>query len=59
MGENKYQMTTKLPKMYKVALKYSRWPQNMPTFYIPRLSAINPNWDFWSENVPSGNPALK
>jgi hypothetical protein len=29
---------------------------NIPTFSIPRPSTIYPNWDFWSENKPSGNP---
>jgi hypothetical protein len=24
---------------------------------IPRHSKIYLNWDFWSENIPSGNPA--
>jgi hypothetical protein len=28
-----------------------------PTFSIPRWSKIYPNWDFWFENRPSGNPA--
>jgi hypothetical protein len=25
--------------------------------YTPMLSNIKPNWDFWHENKPSGNPA--
>jgi hypothetical protein len=29
----------------------------IPTFPIPRPSNVYPNWDFWSENIPSGNPA--
>jgi hypothetical protein len=29
----------------------------VPTFYILRPSKIYPNWDFWFENMPSGNPA--
>jgi hypothetical protein len=28
----------------------------MPTFSIPSPSKIYPNWDFWFENKPSGNP---
>jgi hypothetical protein len=28
------------------------------TFSIPRPSKIYPNWGFWYENKPSGNPAL-
>jgi hypothetical protein len=31
----------------------------MPTFSIPSHSKIYPNWDFWFENKPSGNPALE
>jgi hypothetical protein len=26
------------------------------TFSISRPSQIYPNWDFWFENIPSGNP---
>jgi hypothetical protein len=29
----------------------------IPTFSNPRSSKIYPNWDFWFENIPSGNPA--
>jgi hypothetical protein len=39
-----------------MAVKYSKWPNNIPT--IPRPSKIYPNWEFWSENIPSGNPVL-
>jgi hypothetical protein len=28
----------------------------MPRFFIARPSKIYPNWDFWFENKPSGNP---
>jgi hypothetical protein len=28
----------------------------MPIFSIPRSSKIYPNWDFWFENIPFGNP---
>jgi hypothetical protein len=30
---------------------------NIPTFPLTRPSNIYPNWDFWFENIPSGNPA--
>jgi hypothetical protein len=30
--------------------------QNTPTFSILKPSKIYPNWDFWFENIPSGNP---
>jgi hypothetical protein len=42
-------------KLYQITGKYS---QNITTFYIPRPSKFYPKWDFWSENKPSGNPAL-
>jgi hypothetical protein len=28
----------------------------IPSFTIHRPSKIDPNWDFWFENKPSGNP---
>jgi hypothetical protein len=31
----------------------------VPTFPYPRPYKIYPNWDFWFENVPSGNPASR
>jgi hypothetical protein len=31
----------------------------MPIFFIQGRSKIYPNWDFWFENTPSGNPAFK
>jgi hypothetical protein len=35
--------------MYQMAIKYSN--------IVTRPSKIYPNRDFWSENIPSGNPA--
>jgi hypothetical protein len=32
--------------------------KNIPAFSIPRPSKIYPNWDFWYENIPSGNPNI-
>jgi hypothetical protein len=29
------------------------------TFSIPRPFKMNPNWDFWFENKPSGNPGVE
>jgi hypothetical protein len=29
---------------------------NIPTSSIAIPSNIYPNWDFWLENIPSGNP---
>jgi hypothetical protein len=50
-----------------MASKYAKWPQNMPNshkIYIPtssiaRPSKIYPDWDFWLENMSSGNPGRK
>jgi hypothetical protein len=48
---------------YQMDKKYFQWPQNSPNghkiyqdFSIARPSKIYPNWDFWFENKPSGNP---
>jgi hypothetical protein len=32
--------------MFKMAVIYSKWPQNIPTFSIPRPPKICPNWEF-------------
>jgi hypothetical protein len=53
------QTAPKLPNshnIYEMAVIYFKWPHNVPTFSIPRPSKIDPNWDFWYENMPSGNP---
>jgi hypothetical protein len=44
-------------KIYPMVVKYSKWPEFKKIFSIPRSSKIYPNWDFWSEIKPSGNPA--
>jgi hypothetical protein len=52
-------MTTKSPnghKKYPMVVKYSKIPEYMTTFSIPRSSKIYPKWDFWSQKKPSGNP---
>jgi hypothetical protein len=46
---------------YTLAIKYvkgQKYPndKNITTFSIPKPSKIFPNWDFWYENIPSGNP---
>jgi hypothetical protein len=54
-----YQIVNKLPNghnHHQMLIIYSKWPQNTPTFSIPRPSKIYPNWDFWFEKIPSGNP---
>jgi hypothetical protein len=43
-------------KIYQMAGKLTGWPQTIPTSSIVRPSQIYPNWDFWIENIPSGNP---
>jgi hypothetical protein len=60
-GGKIYQMTT------KCTTKCTKWPYNVPfgrkidnmVIKIPssiaRPSKIYPNWDFWFENIPSGN----
>jgi hypothetical protein len=44
-------------KLSQVSLKYSKWPSNILTISNLRPYKIFPNWDFWFENKPSGNPA--
>jgi hypothetical protein len=44
---------------YQKVVKRSEWPLNIPTMTIPRLFKTFPNWDFWFENIPSGNPDFK
>jgi hypothetical protein len=39
-----------------MAIKYTKWPYNIPTSSIARLFKIYPNWDFGFENIPSGKP---
>jgi hypothetical protein len=38
-----------------MVVKYSKWPQNIPTLSFPRASKIYPNSNFWFKNKPSGN----
>jgi hypothetical protein len=57
-----YQITTKLPighKIYQMAVKCSKWPKNIPTSSFTKPFKIYPNWDFWFENKPSGNPGAR
>jgi hypothetical protein len=42
-----------------MAIIYSKWAQNMPTFSILKPYKIYPNAYFRFENVPSGNPACR
>jgi hypothetical protein len=53
-------MTTTLPnghkiyqndrKIFQMAIKYT-------SIFRSKVLQIYPNWDFWFENKPSGNPA--
>jgi hypothetical protein len=43
-------------KMYQMAAVCSKMAKEY--FSIPWPSKIYPNWDFWFENKPSGNPAF-
>jgi hypothetical protein len=45
-------------KIYQKATKYSKCPQNIPTFCILCPTKINLNEDFRFENIPSGNPGV-
>jgi hypothetical protein len=44
-----------IPRMYQMAVIYSKWHTNLS---IPKPCKMYPNWDFWFENIPSGNPAV-
>jgi hypothetical protein len=52
-------------KMYQMVIKYPKCPYNIPNgrkiypFFNLMPSKIYPNWEFWFENKPSGNPGKK
>jgi hypothetical protein len=46
-------------KMYQTVIKYSKWPYSLSIISDLTPSKIYPNWDFWFENEPSGNPCSK
>jgi hypothetical protein len=37
--------------IYHINTKYTKWPQNIRTFWVLRPSKIYPNWDFWYTNT--------
>jgi hypothetical protein len=39
-----------------MVVKYYKREEYITAFSIPRSSRIHPNWYFWSEKKPSGNP---
>jgi hypothetical protein len=44
-------------RIYQKAIKITQNGHKInQQFGIPRPSKINPNWEFWYENVPYGNP---
>jgi hypothetical protein len=45
-------------KIFRIAVKWTKRTLNIPTFSIARPSKIDPNWDFWFENKPSGKREL-
>jgi hypothetical protein len=52
-GQKIFQITTKCTngsKILDVAIKFTNISN-------PRSSKMSKNWDFWYENIPSGNPA--
>jgi hypothetical protein len=55
-----YQMTTNYTKLPHIMINGHKISQmiikKIKTFSIPRPSNIYPNWDFWFEYKPSGNP---
>jgi hypothetical protein len=46
----------------QIATKYTKWTENLPNNHkiyqhLPlQCPPIYPNWDFWFENKPCGNP---
>jgi hypothetical protein len=56
---------TKTGKMYQMNTKCTKWskkfpsPQNISAFFNLRPSKIYPNWGFWFEKKPSGNPGAQ
>jgi hypothetical protein len=47
-------------KIYQIYIKYTKLQLNASNghkIYQHLPSKIYPNWDFWFENIPSGNPA--
>jgi hypothetical protein len=44
--------------MYQLAEMYYNWPKNIITnLFHSKALQNDPIWDFWFENIPSGNPA--
>jgi hypothetical protein len=59
-GKNFTNIPQKIPNVYQIyqmAVKWTKRPWNIPKSSIARHSKNYPNFDFWFENIPSGNPA--
>jgi hypothetical protein len=50
----------KWSQTYQISIKYTKIATKIPNYRItPPFSIpskIHQNWDFWLENIPSGNP---
>jgi hypothetical protein len=55
---NDRKICQKCHKTYEMVVKYSEWPQNLPTFSAPRPSKMYQNRNFRFGKIPSGNPVV-
>jgi hypothetical protein len=55
-GEKYAKLSPNGHNLYQIAVIYSKWALNIPTFSILRASQIYTNWISWFENIQSGNP---
>jgi hypothetical protein len=46
----------KLPYNIQKGSKIDQMALKLPTSFTARHSKIFPNWNFWFQNIPSGNP---
>jgi hypothetical protein len=52
------QNVTNSHNISQMSVEYSKRPKNISTFSSLRPSKVSPNWYFWFENKPSGNPVI-
>jgi hypothetical protein len=57
-NSEKYTKVSQLNLIDKIFTHNIPNDKNPPTFSILKPSKIYPNWDFWFENIPSGNHAV-
>jgi hypothetical protein len=55
-GEKINQVTINIPNVQKIYQNVQKIYPNIPTSSIGSPSKIYPNYDFWFEKMPSGNP---